>query len=60
MSPEQRKRRAAAVKIADTINNIEGVPASEFARDLSEKWIRGEISGSEMKNAIIASHRKAL
>lgn len=58
MSEQERRRRIAAVKTADAINAIEGTPVSEYARDLSLRWSRGEISGEEMKAALLESHRK--
>ena len=57
MSPVQTKR-AAAVKVADTLNNIEGVPVTAFAKDLSDKWAKGEITGAQMKAALLEKHRK--
>lgn len=58
MSEQERRRRIAAVKTADAINAIEGAPVSEYARELSLRWSRGEISGEEMKAALLESHRK--
>ena len=52
------ERRVAAVKAADAINAIEGVPVSDYARTLSVCWARGELSGEQMKQALLASHRK--
>ena len=57
MSPVQTKR-TAAVKVADTLNNIEGVPVTAFAKELSAKWAKGEITGEQMKAALLAKHRK--
>ena len=51
-------RRIAAVKAADVINAIEGVPVSDYAKDLSTRWARGEITDQQMKAALLASHRK--
>jgi len=51
-------RRVTAVKAADAINAIEGVPVSDYARTLSICWARGELSGEQMKRALLASHRK--
>lgn len=60
MYPKQNSlaamRRLSAVKTADTINAIGGVPVSERARRLSAQWARGEISGMEMKAALLAAH----
>lgn len=57
MSPVETKR-TAAVKVADTLNNIEGVPVTAFAKELSAKWAKGEITGAQMKAALLAKHRK--
>ena len=51
-------RRIAAVKAADAINAIEGVPVSDHAKDLSARWARGEITDQQMKAALLASHQK--
>lgn len=58
MTSKQISRRIAAVKTADAINAIEGVPVSNYARMLSRSWVRGELSGEQMKSALLASHRK--
>lgn len=58
MSEQERKRRIAAIKTADAINAIEGVPVSDYARELSLRWSKGEITGDEMKAALLESHRK--
>ncbi|MBR1763453.1 MAG: hypothetical protein IJ731_08850 [Eubacterium sp.] len=57
MSPVETKR-TAAVKVADTLNNIEGVPVTAYAKELSAKWAKGEITGAQMKAALLAKHRK--
>lgn len=57
MSPIETKR-TAAIKVADALNMIEGVPVSAFAKDLSAKWAKGEISGADMKAALIAKHKR--
>lgn len=51
-------KRQNAVVLADALNKIEGVPVTDFARELSTKWANGEITGSEMKAALIAAHKK--
>lgn len=58
MSPQVYAKRKSAIKLADTLNKIEGVPVSEYARQLSEKWAKGEITGQQMKEALIALHKK--
>ena len=57
MSPIETKR-TTAIKVADALNMIEGVPVSAFAKDLSEKWAKGEITGADMKAALIAKHKR--
>ena len=57
MSPLEAKR-TAAIKVADALNMIEGVPVSTFAKELSEKWAKGEITGADMKAALIAKHKR--
>lgn len=58
MSPQAYAKRISAIKLADTLNKIEGAPVSDYARQLSEKWAKGEITGKQMKEALIASHKK--
>ena len=53
-----QNRRIAAVKAADAINAIEGVPVSDYAKTLSACWARGEITDQQLKSALLASHRK--
>ncbi|OEH86834.1 hypothetical protein BHU72_00785 [Desulfuribacillus stibiiarsenatis] len=56
MSPEQQSRRVTAVKLANAVNKIEGATVTSQAKMLSAKWARGEISGAEMKAALVAEH----
>ncbi len=58
MSPQVYAKRKTAIKLADTLNKIEGVPVSDYARMLSEKWAKGEITGQQMKEALIAVHTR--
>ena len=57
MSPIETKRMTA-IKVADALNMIDGVPVSAFAKDLSAKWAKGEITGADMKAALIAKHKR--
>ena len=57
MTKEQQSRRLAAVKTADAINAIEGVPVSDYARQLSASWARGELTGEQMKAALSVYHK---
>ena len=54
---QMQNRRIAAVKAADAINAIEGVPVSDYAKTLSACWAKGEITDQQMKSALLASHR---
>ena len=58
MTAAQISRRIAAVKTADAINAIEGVPVSRYAQMLSQSWARGEITGAQMKQALLTFHTK--
>ncbi len=58
MSEQELNRRVAAVKTADAINAIEGAPVSDYARKLSYLWAKGEITGEQMKAALLTSHKK--
>ncbi|GHU81516.1 hypothetical protein FACS1894191_8440 [Clostridia bacterium] len=60
MPQSESNRRLAAVKLADAVNKIEGVPVSQHARRLSARWARGEISGIEMKEALVAAHKQSV
>ena len=58
MTVAAKKRRIQAVKLADALNAIEGVPVSDCAKALSHCWADGELTGAQMKEALLASHRK--
>ena len=58
MDQQLKNRRLAAVKAADAINSIEGVPVSDYVRSLSDRWAEGEITGAEMKTALLDYYRK--
>ena len=55
---ENFHKRFAAVKAADAINAIKGVPVSADAKLLSEKWVRGKLTGEQMKQELLDLHRK--
>lgn len=59
MSPSIIERRKIAIKVADVLNKIEGVPVSDKARQLSDQWANGQITGEEMKSALLAIHKRA-
>lgn len=56
LSPQVETKRRTAVMVADTLNKIEGVPVTEFAKELSSKWAKGEITGAQMKTMLIQKH----
>lgn len=56
MSPIETKR-TAAIKVADALNSIEGAPVSALQGSFC-KWAKGEITGTDMKAALIAKHNK--
>lgn len=58
MSPQVETKRRTAVRVADTLNKIEGVPVTEFAKELSSKWAKGEITGAQMKTMLIQKHKR--
>lgn len=58
MTTKQLNRRVIAVKTANAINAIEGAPVSDYAKKLSVLWARGELTGEQMKAALLASHRR--
>ena len=51
-------RKTQAVKLADALNSIEGAPITDFAKELSQRWVDGEITGEEMKETLLQHHRK--
>ena len=55
---EDFHKRLAALKTADAINAIKGVPVSADAKLLSGKWVRGELTGEQMKQELLDLHRK--
>ena len=58
MSMTERKSRIQAVKLADALISMEGVTVSDYAKTLSQRWADGELTGEQMKEALLAFHRK--
>lgn len=58
MSPNKIEKRLKAVKVADAINNIGGVPVSWRAKELSTLWAIGKLFSSEMKKILLTLIRK--
>lgn len=51
-------RRINVVKTANEINAIEGAPVSRYARELSTSLVKGELTGMQMKQTLLAEHMK--
>lgn len=58
MEQQIKNRRVAAAKAADAINAIEGAPVSDYARNLSVRWAKGEITGEEMQSSLLSYYKK--
>lgn len=58
MPDAQLSKRVAAVKTADAINAIEGVPPTDYAKALTAKWAPGELSFDAAKAALLEHHRR--
>lgn len=58
MTEMQLNKRIIAVKTADAINAIEGAPVSNYAKQLSASWARGELTGEQVKAALLAYHKR--
>lgn len=52
------KKRIIAVKTADAINAIEGAEISDYAKMLSKSWAFGQLTDNQMKQALLAYHKK--
>lgn len=53
-------KRLIAVKTARAINAIEGAPISRYAQVLSAEWAKGELSGLQMKQALVNYHKRII
>ncbi len=54
------KKRRRAVKIANAVNSIEGVPASESSKLLSDSWSNGEITTEQMKTELLVKYKASI
>lgn len=54
------KKRRCAVKIANAVNGIEGVPASENSKLLSDRWSNGEITTEQMKTELLVKYKTSI
>ena len=58
MSTKARNRKIQAMKLADALIAMEGVTVSDYAKTLSQRWADGELTGEQMKEALLIFHRK--
>lgn len=56
MAPQKIAQRKRAMRVADAVNKIEGVPVRSYAIELSNAWSEGKITGAQMKEALLKSH----
>ena len=60
MRKKTYNQRLRAVRIANAVNEVEGVPITESARKLSLQWANGEITGEAMRSTLIAKHKQTI
>ena len=54
------KKRRRAVKIANAVNSIDGDPASESSKLLSDRWSNGEITTEQMKTELLVKYKTSI
>ena len=54
------KKRRRAVKIANAVNSIEGVPASESSKLLSDRGSNCEITTEQMKTELLVKYKTSI
>lgn len=54
------KKRRRSVKIANAVNSIEGVPASESSKLLSDSWSNSEITTEQMKTELLVKYKTSI
>lgn len=59
MSPQDKKKRERAMKMASAIGSIEGIPVSEKTKHLYLQWVNGEMTEEQVISALNQKHRKA-
>ena len=58
MSPQDKKKRERAMKMASAIGSIEGVPVSDKTKQLYPKWVNGEMDKDQLMKELYQRHRK--
>ena len=56
MAPQKIAQRKRAMRVADAVNKMEGIPVRSYAIELSNAWCEGKITGAQMKEALRKSH----
>lgn len=54
MLDKNKEEPLRAVKIAKTINSIEGVPAFEETEEIFSQWIDGKITDEQLTSAMLS------
>lgn len=52
MAPQKIAQRKRAMRVADAVNKMEGVPVRCYAIELSNAWCEGKITGAQMKEIL--------
>ena len=56
MAPQKIAQRKRAMRVADAVNKMEGVPVRCYAIELSNAWCEGNITGAQMNETLLKSH----
>ena len=56
MAPQKIAQRKRAMRVADAVNKIEGVPVRSYAIELSIAWSEGNFSVALLIEALLKSH----
>ncbi|MGN1433680.1 MAG: antitoxin VbhA family protein [Ruminococcus sp.] len=54
MLDKDKEKRLSAVKIAKSINSIEGVPVPEETEEIFSMWIEGKITDEQLTSAMLS------
>lgn len=54
---KQVERRIRAASVANAVNDIEGAPISDFAKELNRKWIKGELTHEDRHAILLERYR---
>lgn len=54
MLDNEKEKRLRAVKVAKSINSIEGVPIPDETNGIFRQWIDGEISDEQLTVAMLS------